>query len=156
MIVTKTTELGIQSVLYMAQHPRGHLVNPQEIADRLGESPTYIAKVLRQIALAGILRSHRGVAGGFELARAAAEITLLDIVEACQGAVQGNYCREVAADLVPSMCGYHQAMFELKQTTRDVLSRWTVARVLKNPTAKNPSAGCRFRRVQLRAEPVPA
>jgi Rrf2 family protein len=85
MILTKTTELGLNSILFLAQQPTGYLVNPQELAGRLHESPTYMAKVLRLLARADLIRSHRGAAGGFELIRAKENLTLLDVVEACQG-----------------------------------------------------------------------
>lgn len=154
MIMTKTTELGLQCVLYMAQQPAGHLVNPQEIAAVLNESTTYMAKVLRQMAHAGIIRSHRGVAGGFELILAPRQITLLAVVEACQGTVQGNYCQDVPAERVPLMCGWHQAMWELKESCRSVLSKWTIARIMEQPVAKVPSPACRYRRVRIKFNPV--
>ncbi|HMP75859.1 MAG TPA: Rrf2 family transcriptional regulator [Kiritimatiellia bacterium] len=150
--MNKTTELGLQSVLYMAQQPGGRLVNPQEIAEKLGESATYMAKVLRQLAQAGIIRSHRGAAGGFELARLPKQITLLDVVEACQGPIQGNYCEEVPVERIPLMCGWHQAMHELQENCRAVLSRWTLARILERPVARVPSPACRFRRVRIKFE----
>lgn len=156
MLMNKTTELGLQSVLFLAQQPEGRLVNPQEIADRLGESATYMAQVLRRLTQAGIIRSHRGAAGGFELARTPSDVTLLDIVEACQGAVQGNYCQDVLAERVPLMCGWHQAMWELKESCRTVLTRWTIARILQAPVAKVPSPACRYRRVRIKFDPVPA
>ncbi len=153
MIVTKTTELGLQCVLYLAQRRRGDLVNPLEIAQQFGESATYIAKVLRQLAHSGIVRSHRGASGGFELARDPASITLLTVVEACQGAVKGNYCQETPPSRVPSMCGWHQAMWELKESCRSVLSRWTIARIMEKPYAKTPTPACRYRRVHIQVEP---
>jgi Rrf2 family protein len=156
MVMTKTTELGLQCALYLAQVPRGELANPQQIAEILGESATYIAKVLRQLAQSGIVRSHRGVAGGFELARDPASITLLDVVEACQGAVRGNYCQEVPASRVPMMCGWHQAMWELKESCRTVLIRWTLARIMESPNAKQPTPACRYRRIRIRFAPEPA
>lgn len=154
MLITKTTELGLQCVLFLAQQPQGRLVNPQEVADRLQESATYMAKVFRQLAQAGIIRSHRGAAGGFELARQPAQITLLAVVEACQGTIQGNYCAEVPAEQVPLMCGWHQAMHELRESCRQVLDRWTIAKILENPVAQTPSYACRFRRIQIKFDPV--
>lgn len=154
--MTKTTELGLQSVLFMAQQPRGHRVNPQDVAARLEESASYMAKVFRQLAQAGIIRAHRGAAGGFELARDPAEITLLDVVEACQGCVRGNYCAEVPAERVRLMCGWHQAMWELREACRTVLKKWTIARILENPVAKVPSPACRYRRLRIKFEPVSA
>lgn len=156
MLMTKTTELGLQSVLYMAQQPEQHRVNPQEIAERLGESAPYIAKVLRDLARAGIIRSHRGVAGGFELARPTHAISLLDVVEACQGPVQGNYCQEVPPERVPLMCGWHMAMWELRENCRSILSKWTLDRILARPVAQVPSPGCRYRRVRIKFERVEA
>lgn len=156
MLMTKTTELGLQCVLYMAQQPAQRLVNPQEVAERLDESATYMAKVLRQLTRAGIIRSHRGAAGGFELARQSKHITLLDVVEACQGPIQGNYCQEVPAERVPLMCGWHQAMYELRESCRDVLARWTIAKILERPVARVPTYGCRYRRVRIKFDPVPA
>lgn len=156
MLMTKTTELGLQCVLYLAQQPDGHLVNPQEVAERLGESATYVAQVLRRLAQAGIIRSHRGAAGGFELTHSPQTITLLDVVEACQGAVKGNYCQEVPAERVPLMCGWHQAMWELKESCRTVLTRWTIAKILETPFAKVPSPACRYRRLRIKFEPVNA
>ena len=155
MILNKTTELGLQSVLYLAQQPRGYIVNPQELAARMGESPTYMAKVLRLLARADLIRSHRGAAGGFELVRDQENMNLLDIVEACQGPIRGNYCAEVPLEQVPLMCGYHQAMHELKESCRSVLAKWTVAHILRQPVAQVPSPACRFRRVRIQFDVAP-
>lgn len=155
MILTKTTELGLQSILFLAQQRQGYLVNPQELAERLDESATYIAKVLRLLARAGLVRSHRGAAGGFELVRPKESLTLLDIVEACQGSIRGNYCAEVPVEQVPLMCGYHQAMHELKENCRSVLAKWTIAHILAQPMAQVPSPACRFRRVRIQFDVAP-
>jgi FeS assembly SUF system regulator len=54
-------------------------------------TPT-VAKLMSQLAKGGLLVSTRGVAGGFRLARTAAEITVADIVEAIDGPVQLTQC----------------------------------------------------------------
>jgi len=95
MILTKTTELAIQSLIFLTRKPKGYYANPQEVADLLGESASYIGKVLRLLAKSALLKSHRGIAGGFELARDPDTITLLEVTEICQGTIIGNYCREV-------------------------------------------------------------
>jgi len=154
--MNKTTELGLQSVMFLAQQCPGYLVNPHEMAKRLGESPTYMAKVLRLLARNGLVRSHRGASGGFELVRGKADISLLEIVEACQGPVRGYYCQDIPADQVPSMCGYHQAMHELKESCRTVLLKWKIADILIQPVGRVPPSGCRLRRAQIQPESVPA
>ncbi len=54
-------------------------------------SPT-VAKIMGQLARAGLLVSTRGVAGGFGLARPAAEISIADIVEAVDGPIAMTLC----------------------------------------------------------------
>ena len=48
---------------------------------------TYLAKILGQLASAKILRSRRGLKGGYELNRRPEDITLLDIIETLDGPV---------------------------------------------------------------------
>lgn len=152
MLLNKTTELAIHSLLFLAEKPSDYRVNPAEIAEQLGESPSYVAKVLRQIAMGGILRSRRGMAGGYELARSPGDISLLDIVEVTQGTVPANYCSDVDQDDVTKTCGYHQAMFDLREATREALARWTLERVLAVPERTWTAKGCMLQRVRIGVE----
>ena len=140
MLLTKTTELGIQCLLYLCKKPVGYRLVPAEVAKQLGESPTYLSKVLRHMAKAGLLSSQRGKSGGFTLEMKPAEITLLDIVEATQGTIPGNYCEEVKRRDLNNTCGYHQAMVELQDGTREVLGRWSLARILKGKPPRSGAA----------------
>jgi Rrf2 family protein len=101
------------------------------MAEQLGESPSYLAKVTQQLAKAGILRAHRGVSGGVTLNLPPEEITLLAVVEACQGAILADFCEE-GADLAKT-CAFHQAAAELHDAIVQVLSKWTLAELLENP-----------------------
>lgn len=149
MLLTKTSELAIHSLLYLAQKPSGYLLNPEEIATQLGESQTYISKVLRMIAQGGLVRSHRGAAGGFELARQPRDITLLDIVEICQGTIPGNYCGRATVCDIRKTCGYHQAMHDLRDSTRAALARWNLHQILSTPKPRQPVPNCMMRRVAI-------
>ncbi|MEO6093265.1 MAG: SUF system Fe-S cluster assembly regulator [Novosphingobium sp.] len=56
-------------------------------------APT-VQKLVSRLSAAGLLRSTRGVGGGFKLARPAAAITLADIVEAVEGPIAVTACVE--------------------------------------------------------------
>ena len=105
-------------------------------AQRLEESPTYLAKVARLLVRAGILRASRGVGGGVTLNRAAGDVTFLSIVEACQGAILPDFCQ--AAQDLRRTCAFHQAASQLHQSIIKVLAGWTLADFMRRPGPSEP------------------
>ena len=130
-MLTQTAELGIQLMLYLALRNGSDPVPPRVIAAKAGASPTYTAKVTGQLVKAGLLRAQRGAHGGVVLARDPAQINLLEIVEACQGVILGDYCQPY--DDLAATCAYHQAMAELHAALTSVLSSWTLAMIAARP-----------------------
>jgi Rrf2 family protein len=130
-MLTKTSLLAIRALLWLAQHGRDTSVPPRRVAEALGASPTYLAKVSRLLVRAGVLRAEKGVKGGVRLARLPDQITLLAIVEACQGALLADYC-EAGCD-VSRACAFHQAAEELHRAVTGILSRWTLAQLVERP-----------------------
>jgi Rrf2 family protein len=61
-------------------------------AERLGLSRSYLAKVLQVLSRRGMLRSTRGAAGGYELARDPSAISCLEIVEVLEGPLPERDC----------------------------------------------------------------
>ena len=59
----------------------------RDIADRTGLPQPYLEQILLALKGAGIVRSKRGVGGGYVLARPASEITLAEIVSAVDGPI---------------------------------------------------------------------
>jgi len=67
----------------------------QRLAEYHGVSRTYLAKHLQQLSRAGLVASSEGRAGGYALTRAAAEITVLEVVEAIEGDEPSFRCTEI-------------------------------------------------------------
>lgn len=141
-MITRTSELAIKAMIYLALQRADEPLPPRQIAAVMGCSPSYLAKIMGDLARSGLLRGLRGVHGGVLLARAPREITLLDIVEACQGIEAGNYCRAIGDDPGP-VCGFHEAMREVHLTTRKTLRSWTLAKLAAAPEPTGPLAGNR-------------
>ena len=139
-MVTKTSLSALRALQYLASvseaEPRT-FTSVREIATRVSESPTYIAKISRELVKAGILRAERGVHGGVSLNRAVDQITLLDVVRACQGEIVENYCQTRCSPKLT--CSYHHAAVELHAAIVGVLERWTLARLMVRPFALSPS-----------------
>jgi Rrf2 family protein len=130
-MLTKTSISAVRSLIFLCSEEEGVPSSPRRIAEQLEESPTYLAKVVRHLVKAGILQAHRGATGGVTLNQPAEEITLLAVVEACQGKILGNFCQDTC-DL-DNVCAFHEAAAELHDAIVGVLSRWTLADLVKRP-----------------------
>lgn len=103
-----------------------------EIA-RASEVPrSFLAKILQRLARAGIVRSHRGAGGGFELVRNAGELSLRDVVEIMQGPVALNTCA-VDQDRCPrsGICVVHPVWVRAGADVGKLLGKYTFQRLLR-------------------------
>ena len=80
MRLQKNTSLALYSVLEFASDPERHIA-AAEIADKYQVSPHHLAKVLAELARAGIVESVRGVGGGYRFTGNARRLTLMDIIQ---------------------------------------------------------------------------
>ena len=85
MILSRTSQYAIQALIYMATQPSGVAVLNRTIAEKLGVSPTYLAKILQNLCKFNLLYSFRGNQGGFCLREKGEKINLLQIVLVTEG-----------------------------------------------------------------------
>jgi Rrf2 family protein len=130
-MLTQTSVTALRLLLHLEHEADGAFASLKLAAESLAESPTYLTKIARYLVRAGILRAQRGQAGGVTLNRVPKEITLLAVVEACQGTIHGNFCQDTAD--VSKACAFHQAGAELHQAIIKVLSSWTLADFVAQP-----------------------
>src|SRR3954466_9542678 len=75
-----------------ARRPAGARLSATELSSETGVPLPTAQKLMGQLAVCGLLRSARGAAGGFSLAKGASEISLSDIVEAVEGPIAMTVC----------------------------------------------------------------
>jgi len=90
--LTGATDYAVRAMIHLACLPEGGLALREEIARSENIPTSFMAKILRALVRAQLLRSSRGVHGGFSLARAGTDISLLDIVEAIEGPLNLTDC----------------------------------------------------------------
>ena len=83
--VTTAADYAIRAMIHLACLPEGGLALRSEIAEAQAIPASFMAKILRSLVRARLLRSSRGVNGGFSLARPTADINMLQIIEAVEG-----------------------------------------------------------------------
>ena len=90
--ITRQTEYAIRGLQELIRRNGEAPVQLKLIANSCEVSEAFLAKIFQMLAQAGIVKSHRGVKGGFSLDRDPATITLREIVEICEGGIALNHC----------------------------------------------------------------
>lgn len=99
----RLTNLADYAVVLMGHLARrDRRANASDLAEETGFPVPTVAKILGAMSRAKLLASHRGLKGGFTLARPAGEITIADIIEAVDGPIALVHCIENA----PGDCDY--------------------------------------------------
>lgn len=85
MQFTKAEGYGMLGVLYLAEKERNIITPLSEISEVKNIPEKFLAKIFQSLSRSGIVRSHRGVRGGFTLGRRPQEITIREVLESIQG-----------------------------------------------------------------------
>ena len=121
MQITRETDYAIRCVYHLSGKI-GAVTMVDEISREMGIPKSFLAKILQKLSKAAIVKSYRGVKGGFEIARDPAEITLLDVIEAVQGPVAMNICAlDDALCGFSSNCSIHPVWVEVRKEVEKLL-----------------------------------
>ncbi|MDH3626390.1 MAG: Rrf2 family transcriptional regulator [Acidobacteriota bacterium] len=132
--VSTATDYGIRAMLHIASLPDGKSVRRVEIAEAEGIPTNFMAKVLRRLVRYGLLRSARGLHGGFCLSRPATQISLLELVEAIDGPIRVSPGRTDDAPVEwISACPASLVWPEVERALRDTLSQYSLEVLVSAP-----------------------
>jgi len=132
MQITRETDYAMRCILYLAGQP-DKVVMLDEIAREMATPKSFLAKILQKLVKAGVVRSFRGVKGGFRLNRPPKDINLLDVIEAIEGVVALNAC---AVD--SSVCGFsgicsmHTVWVTLRGEVNELLKRYNFSEIVES------------------------
>ena len=126
--LSKLADYGIVIMTHLAR-PGGVQASAQEIALATRIPPPMAQKILKALAKDGLLRSQRGVKGGYELARAARSITVAQIIEALDGPIAVTDCVDGAPGdcVIESLCPARTNWERINSAIRDALEEVTLA-----------------------------
>jgi Rrf2 family protein len=96
-------------------------------AQRLGLSPSYMAKILQSLTAKGVILSTRGIGGGFSLKKPAAKMVCMEVLEALDGPLPGNYCLFPKPVCTTKTCAFHKLCLDAKELLIDTLQKSTIA-----------------------------
>jgi Rrf2 family protein len=91
MQITRQADYAVRAVLHLARNGDQRTAT-SAIAEEQRIPPSFLAKIVSQLSIAGLLHTSRGARGGVTLARNPKDITLLEVIEAIDGPIQLNEC----------------------------------------------------------------
>ena len=92
MQITRQADYAVRAVLYLSQLGKDERAATSQIAEEQQIPPSFLAKIVSQLSVAGLLQTSRGARGGVSLARTPDGISLLEVVEAIDGPILLNEC----------------------------------------------------------------
>jgi len=117
MQITRQADYAIRAVRYLAKLGPNQRAATSTVAQEMKIPPSFLAKIISQLSIAGLLHTSRGARGGVTLAREAGEISMLDVVEAIDGPILLNECVGDPANCTFSEdCMVHPIWVEVQET----------------------------------------
>ncbi len=131
MLITRETDYAVRTVLYLAKNGNRR-VSVTEIAEAMYIPKSFLAKLLQRLVKNHILQSSRGVKGGFELAKKASAISLLDVMEVMQGPAAINTCAiDSGRCRMSSTCSVHPVWTGIRREVERKLAKTTIGKLIE-------------------------
>jgi Rrf2 family protein len=118
MQLNQATDYAFRVMLHLAGLPEASVVSTRVLAVEQVIPLRFLLKLMRSLIAAGLVKSYRGTEGGFRLARAAAQISLWDIIVAMEGPVAIHRClaeREACHKNCTEECPVHATLGKLQE-----------------------------------------
>ena len=138
MQITRQADYAVRAILYLARvgaSGEQRRVATSCVAKEQHIPSSFLAKIIAQLSLAGLLDTLRGAHGGVKLARDPMHITLLEVVEAIDGPIQLNACVEArGACPVESNCSVRTVWWDAQNALVSRLRNTNFAELALSPS----------------------
>jgi Rrf2 family protein len=125
-------DYAVRTMIALGRHDDASLLNAGRIAERMGIPVRFVAHVLSDLAAAGLVAGRAGRNGGYRLAKPAAAIDLLQIVDAAEDRGTLARCVLRGGPCDPDgRCAVHDAFSAATNALRSELARTSLADLAK-------------------------
>lgn len=136
-MISQTVEYALRAAVYLAdQAPEPRTTEQIAAVTRVPQA--YLSKVLQEMVRAGIVRSQRGIHGGFVLDRPAKKLTILEVVNAVDPIQRIRTCPLGLSSHGLRLCPLHRRLDAALASVESAFDRTTLAEVLAEPSKSVP------------------
>lgn len=137
MQITRQADYALRAMLFLSRLDAGQRAATSQIAEDQEIPPSFLAKIISQLSIAGLIHTSRGARGGVSLARKVEDISLLDIVEAIDGPITLNECtKNPDACSFGESCPIHDVWCETQAELVEKLKSATFDKLLEDEKRK--------------------
>jgi Rrf2 family nitric oxide-sensitive transcriptional repressor len=136
-VFSQTSEYALRVAVYLASLDGTPATIPQ-IAAATRTPQGYLAKVLRHLALAGLIRSQRGLHGGSVLARPAKQITVYDVIQAVDQIQRIETCPLGISSHGVNLCPLHRRLDQAIAMVERAFQNSAIAELASAPSGSKP------------------
>ncbi len=90
MRITHEADYAIRIMYHLSKS--GKIISAKELSEKSGVTLRFTLKILRKLSMADMVKSHKGVNGGYELCVSSNEISFGSIIEIIDGPIRINHC----------------------------------------------------------------
>lgn len=132
--------IAVHALAGLADSP-DRLVQSRELAEAIGASGNHLAKVMQRLVRAGLVRSVKGPAGGFGLARLPGDISFRAAIEAVDGPLGGNFCPFSTEHCNPKNCIFGHELVKHADELVSYLDQRTIGDIARDGGRVAPALG---------------
>jgi len=140
MQLTRAADYAVRVMIHLARLEPGLRASRGELAAAAECPEQFLAKVLQNLTHAGLVVSHRGNTGGFEIPASRRETSLLEVVEALEGPIQLNLCLGTEDCSRKGWCPAHPIWADAQKALVDVLRSKSISELAAASTPPEPVA----------------
>lgn len=133
MKLSRTVAYALQATMQLAVSDSDTPVPCSQIASKGDMPERFLLQVLRSLVNHGVLRSTRGVDGGYMLIRSPDEISLLDVIEAIEGPLDSKLPIPAAPEDFTQQ-NLQKALQEVTATARQQLESIKISQLILEPS----------------------
>ncbi len=131
MKLTTKSEYALVSLKYLCDHANGNPISVSEVSDAEHLPKDYVEQIFVKLRKGGIIKSVKGIYGGFVLAKEPEQITLKQVIESVEGDIFEVFCSPRLRERIVcqhfSSCSVRPFWRKLKQLIDDFCSSVTLA-----------------------------
>jgi len=136
-MISQTAEYALRAIVHLATEPTTAQTTRQ-IAEKTGVPSPYLAKVMKSLARAGLVRPQRGLHGGFRLNRAPEAVSIYEVVQAVDPLTRIHTCPLGIAAHGTNLCPLHRRLDDAMALVEQAFKSSSLAELLAEPSASRP------------------